>query len=134
MPSNLRRAAGTQTTGDVLLSWLGIKRVSSMQDLEDFTAGTTLKVTCVCRALQGATTQIVAPSHLYLTRGKPVTWQPSRTGITIQAPLKLSLSDEKAGHWKLTAFRMDTASGPFIAIIPKADVEMVKYALESEGS
>jgi hypothetical protein len=134
MPPNLRRSAGTQTFADVLLDLLRIKPASAMQDLEDFTTGTTLKVTCLCRSLPGANTRVVARGHLYLTRGRPVTWQPARTGTTIQGPLKLSPSDTKTDHWKLTAFHMDTGSGPFIAIIPKTDVQMVKYALETEGS
>jgi hypothetical protein len=105
-----------------------------MQDLEDFAAGTTLKVTCLCRSLPEANTRVVARGHLYLKRGRPVTWQPARTGLTIQGPLKLSPSDAKTDHCKLTAFHMYTGSGPFIAIIPKTDVQMVKYALETEGS
>jgi hypothetical protein len=129
MASNIRRAAGTQTFFDVLKIWSGIKRRNPAQDLDDFAAGVTLEVSCFSRPL-GDTAARSQLGTLYLTQGKPVTWQRSgREAVTLRPPLTLADSGDKARQSTLAAFNLLSASGSFSVQIPKLDIELVKHAL-----
>ena len=134
MASNARRAAGTQTFSDVLKIWFGNKRPNPAQDLEDFAAGVTLMVSCLCRPLEEPAARFKLGT-LYLTDGKPVTWQrPRKQVVTLCPPLTLTDSVENARQPQLTAFNLVSASGSHSVQIPTLDVELVKHALAAQGS
>ncbi|WP_262412688.1 hypothetical protein [Actinacidiphila acidipaludis] len=50
----MRRAAGTETAGDVLLRWTGLRRRSAEQDRKDLDAGETLVVSAFSRTWAGS--------------------------------------------------------------------------------
>ncbi|MPY35961.1 hypothetical protein FNH09_33440 [Streptomyces adustus] len=72
---------------------------------------------------------------LYLTRGKPVTWQGrGQEALTLLPPLTLTASAAKAGHWKLMALDLAGPSGSFNVRIPKLDVPLVRHAFDAQAS
>jgi hypothetical protein len=128
--SNVRRATGTKNFSDVLLHWLWLKRRTPAQDIADFAAGVTLKVMCFSRPW-GATARSQV-GCMYLTEGLPITWQTAGgQAVTLHHSLALTPSGEPTWHWKFSAFRLDTATGPLGVKLPKTDVELVNHALAS---
>ena len=134
MASNSRRAAGTQTFSDVLKVWSGIKRPNPAQDLDDFSAGVTLEVSCFLRPLGDASARSRL-GMLQLTQGQPVTWQRSRKEpVALRPPLTLNDSNENANQPTLAAFNLLTASESYSVQIPTLDLELVKHALAAQAS
>lgn len=128
VPSNTRRAAGTQTFTDVLKIWFAGKRPAPAADLGDFRSGTTLQVSCFLRA-QGETARGKLGT-LSLTSGQPVIWRGrDKKVVTVDPPVTLTESREESVGPKFTAFVLACAAGSFVVQIPTLDVELVKTAL-----
>ncbi|MER7582592.1 hypothetical protein [Kitasatospora sp. NPDC097691] len=141
MTTEIRRAAGTRTLSDTLLSMFGIRRLSTEKDLADLRAGTTLQVFCSSPTLgtvkmlsigKGRTIPHAAAGHLYLT-ADTVTWRNQRTreNVVLRGPFRLSPSEQKTPHPKMA--RLDLAAGDeqHVIVIPKADVSLVTQVLEA---
>jgi hypothetical protein len=130
--SNSRRAAGTQTFTDVLKVWFGNKRPNPAQDVADFAAGMTLKVSCFARSA-GALTARYRLGELHLTRGAPLTWHPRGDAVTLRHPVTLTDSG-KARDTRFAAFQLVSASESYDVELPLADVPLVKYALAAQAT
>ncbi|MGF1425844.1 hypothetical protein [Kitasatospora sp. LaBMicrA B282] len=139
MTSNIRRAAGTRTLADNLLSMFGLRRLSTEQDLADLQAGTTLQVFCSSPTLgtvkmlsigKGRTVPQAALGHLYLA-ADTVTWRNQRTGenVALRGPFRLSESEQKTPHPKMARFDLTAGDGQHVIVIPKADVALVTRVL-----
>ncbi|MEV7189041.1 hypothetical protein [Kitasatospora sp. NPDC093102] len=141
MTTDIRRAAGTRTLFDVLLSMFGIRRLSTDKDLADFRAGTTLQVFCSSPTLgtvkmlsigKGRTVPHAAPGNLYLA-ADAVTWRNQRTGenVALQGPFRLSPSERKTPHPKMARLDLVAGDEQHVIVIPKADVALVTRVLEA---
>ncbi|MFE7587900.1 hypothetical protein ACFU6K_00765 [Kitasatospora sp. NPDC057512] len=141
MTTDIRRAAGTRTISDTLLSMFGIRRPSTDKDLADLQAGTTLQVFCSSPTLgtvkmlsigKGRTIPHAASGHLYLA-ADTVTWRNQRTdeNVTLQGPFRLSPSEQKTPHPKMARFDLAAGNEQHVIVIPKADVALVTQVLEA---
>jgi hypothetical protein len=141
MTTDIRRAAGTRTLSDVLLSMFGIRRLNTEKDLADLQAGSTLQVFCSSPTLgtvkmlpigKGRTVPHASSGHLYLT-ADTVTWRNRRTGenVAFGGPFRLSPSEQKIPHPKLARFDLLAGDEQHVIVIPKADVALVTRVLEA---
>ncbi|WP_030247358.1 hypothetical protein [Streptomyces sp. NRRL S-350] len=141
MTSDIRRAAGTRTLSDALLSMVGIRRRSTEQDLADLRAGTTLQVFCSSPTLgtvrmlsvgKGRTIPHTASGHLHLAAGT-VTWRNRRTreDVVLRGPFRLSPSEQRTPHPKMARIDLTAGDGQHVIVIPKADVPLVTQVLEA---
>ncbi|WP_051826754.1 hypothetical protein [Kitasatospora aureofaciens] len=141
MTTDIRRAAGTRTLSDTLLSMFGIRRLSTEKDLADLQAGTTLQVFCSSPTLgtvkmlpigKGRTIPHAASGHLYLA-ADTVTWRNQRTdeNVTLQGPFRLSPSEQKTPHPKMARFDLVAGNEQHVIVIPKADIALVTQVLEA---
>ncbi|MFH9353186.1 hypothetical protein [Kitasatospora sp. NPDC017646] len=139
MTSNVRRAAGTKTFSDALLSLVGIRRASTAKDLADLQAGTTLQVFCSSSTLgtvkmlsvgKGRTVPHMAAGDLYLTADQ-VSWRNRRTGesVTLRGPFALSPSERKTPHPKMDRLDLVAGDEQHVIVIPKADIALVTQVL-----
>ncbi|MFJ7250331.1 hypothetical protein ACIQWA_37630 [Kitasatospora sp. NPDC098652] len=144
MTTDIRRAAGTRTFSDVLLSMVGLRRPSTEKDLADLRAGTTLQVACSSPTLgtvrmlpvgKGRTVAHTASGYLHLTAGS-VAWRNRRTGedVALRGPFGLSASEQRTPHPKMARFDLVADGAQHVILIPKADVPLVTQVLEAVGA
>ncbi|MEV7599771.1 hypothetical protein AB0O91_20550 [Kitasatospora sp. NPDC089797] len=141
MTTETRRSAGTRTFADVLLSWVGLRRLSTEQDLADLQTGTTLQVFCSSPTLgtvktlsvgKGRTVPHTATGYLHLATGA-VTWRNQRTGETValRGPFRLSPSERRTPQRQMTRFDLVAGAEQHVIVIPKADTALVTRVLEA---
>ena len=135
MTASIQRASGTRSPSDVLLRALWNKRRTPAHDLDDYAKGVTLKVTCLMRTPEGGPKGTPIGGSIFLRQGDQVTWRPhvERGGPTFPAPLVVT-SPAQSGFGPYAGFELSTAAGSVTAYIPKADVPLVKHAMEATGS
>ncbi|MFD8787870.1 hypothetical protein [Kitasatospora sp. NPDC059599] len=143
MTTDIRRAAGTRTLSDVLLSLVGVRRLSTEKDLADLRAGATLQVFCSSPTLgtvrmlsvgKGRTVAHAAAGHLYLAAGS-VAWRHQRTReeVVLRGPFRLSPSEQRTPLPKMARFDLVVGEEQHVIVIPKADVALVTQVLEAAG-
>ncbi|MFF7632868.1 hypothetical protein ACFZB9_06900 [Kitasatospora sp. NPDC008050] len=141
MSTTIRRAAGTQTFADVLLSALRIRRLTTEKDLADLRTGSTLQVFCASSTLgtvrmapigKGRTIPLTASGYLHLT-AEQASWQNRRTreSVALQGPFGLAVSEKKAGLRKMIRLDLTAGGEQHMIVIPKADVPLVTQALDA---
>ncbi len=139
MTTKIRRAAGTQTFSDLLLSALRLRRRTSETDLAELRAGGTLQVSCFSTTLgtvklmpvgKGRTIPRLNVGDLQLSTGQAL-WRNRRTAETValRGPFDLTPSETRSGHWKIARYDLLTADGPHTISIPKVDVPLVTQVL-----
>ncbi|WP_329570697.1 hypothetical protein [Kitasatospora sp. NBC_01266] len=142
MSTQIRRATGTRTAIDVLLSALRIRRRTTQQDLADLAAGSTLQVTCFSSTLgtvrtvpigKGRTIPQTAMGYLFLTAGQ-TTWQNRRTKetVTLRSPFSLAPAEKRAASRKMARLDLLADGRPHEIVIPKADVALVTQVWEQQ--
>lgn len=134
-----RRAAGTETTLDVLLRWAWIRRGTPARDIEDFRNGQPLQVVGFTKSIGGAAMVSVGrgkqiarlrQGYLRLAVGEEMVWSDRRgdRSATLKAPFRLKLTDEKVPMApKFERYELVTADGTYDLAVPKKDGELVRY-------
>jgi hypothetical protein len=108
---------------DVLLRWLGVKVLSTADDVADYEAGVLLKVSCsLCKP--GARQR---SGHLYVQLGEAVVWRSVGAGqeITLSRPLTLRSVSGAKDSWPMGSFVV----GGLPVKLPLADVEFLEYVV-----
>ncbi len=131
-----RRSYGTRTiTG--LNAWLYrnfVKSRSSANDLRDVKAGQPIQVYCFARPLDEVKTARSSAGYIDVQVGAPMTWRAMIGGdqLVISEPQALLPSESWLPLSRFTAFIVDTSAGPRRVAIPKADVDLLAWALDGK--
>lgn len=138
----MRRAAGTETTLDVLLRWVWMRRRSAEGDRADLDAGETLLVAGFSKSLggerlvgigKGRKIAVTRRGQLRLTAGESPVWAEltgERRRIALVPPFALEGEGEKVpGGTKFRRYKLVAGDGTYDLAVPVKDVELVRYAL-----
>ena len=132
-----RRSFGTRTmTG--LNAWLYrhfVKSRSSANDLRDVEAGMPLRVYCYTRTLAaGLQGSRSAGGYLHVEAGKPVTWRAliGAEELVVTVPQDMATTEPLMRLSRLTTLVVETSDGTRRIAIPKADVDLLAWALDGK--
>lgn len=138
-----RRAAGTQTTLDVLLRWTWIRRRTPTQDIEDFENGQVLRVVGFTKNIGGEVTHSVGngrriarlrQGYLRLAVGEAPVWSDRRGDrtATLRPPFRLKLTAGKVPMArKFDRYELVAADETYDLMVPKMDGELIRHAFAS---
>ncbi|MGA4544249.1 hypothetical protein ACPA54_30105 [Uniformispora flossi] len=145
MTAASRRAAGTRTFTDVLLSWTFIRRRTPEQDIRDLAAGQALEVAVLSTSLGGVQLRSIGGGNqipvtrrgsLLLTAGQPPVWRERRTDRIVSLTPPFALGPAAERHVRIPGplewFSLTTGDGAHEVAIPKKDALLVRAAL-AEG-